>query len=298
MLRWRLVLGTLIIATLVGLGWLDHHCGDAPGALGLPLLPVAVAFAVLASGDLIHLANAGGIQPLPWAVYGGNLLLLASHWLPVAGGSLDAGRSCTAPMAGVLVALAIGCLAVLLGEMSRYRKPGGVLVNAATAVLCLVYVGGMLSFAVQLRMAWGLGALASLVFVVKAGDIGAYSIGRLVGRHKLAPVLSPGKTVEGAIGALVFACFGSWACFAWLVPFLAPEGAKGTSAWGWMAFGLLVGLAGMLGDLAESLLKRDVGCKDSSRWLPGFGGVLDILDSILFAAPVAWLCWALGLVGG
>jgi phosphatidate cytidylyltransferase len=67
--------------------------------------------------------------------------------------------------------------------------------------------------------------------------------------------------------------------------------------WGWIAFGLLVGGAGMVGDLAESLLKRDVGRKDSSTWMPGFGGVLDVLDSLLLSAPVAWACWAFGLVG-
>ncbi len=66
---------------------------------------------------------------------------------------------------------------------------------------------------------------------------------------------------------------------------------------GWIIFGLLMGCVGMLGDLAESLLKRDVGCKDSSAWMPGFGGVLDILDSLLLSAPIAWLCWSLGIVG-
>jgi phosphatidate cytidylyltransferase len=64
-----------------------------------------------------------------------------------------------------------------------------------------------------------------------------------------------------------------------------------------LAYGLLVGAAGIIGDLAESLLKRDVGRKDSSTWLPGFGGVLDMVDSVLIAAPVAWACWLLGLVG-
>ena len=68
--------------------------------------------------------------------------------------------------------------------------------------------------------------------------------------------------------------------------------------WGWILFGLLVGTVGLMGDLAESMLKRDVGRKDSSTWLPGLGGVLDVLDSILLAAPFAWACWALGLVGG
>ena len=66
---------------------------------------------------------------------------------------------------------------------------------------------------------------------------------------------------------------------------------------GWLVFGLAMGIAGIVGDLAESLLKRNVGVKDSSSWMPGFGGVLDILDSLLLSAPIAWLCWALGVVG-
>jgi len=70
-----------------------------------------------------------------------------------------------------------------------------------------------------------------------------------------------------------------------------------TAWWRWLIFGIVVGGTGIAGDLAESLLKRDLGRKDSSRWMPGFGGVLDLLDSLLFAAPVAYVCWALGLVG-
>ena len=128
------------------------------------------------------------------------------------------------------------------------------------------------------------------------GDTGAYTVGRLIGRHKMAPSISPGKTVEGALGAFLFACLGSWLTFRWIVPFL-PEGAGPGPWYGWLLFGVLVGGAGMLGDLAESLLKRDVGVKDSSTWMPGFGGVLDILDSLLLSAPVAWFCWAFGLVG-
>ena len=91
-------------------------------------------------------------------------------------------------------------LLVFLGEMRRYQKPGGVTANIAAALFALVYVGVMLSFAVELRLAWGIGALASWLITVKMGDIGAYTVGRLVGRHKMAPLLSPGKTVEGAPG--------------------------------------------------------------------------------------------------
>jgi phosphatidate cytidylyltransferase len=136
----------------------------------------------------------------------------------------------------------------------------------------------------------------SLILVVKLGDIGAYTLGRLFGRHKMAPVLSPGKTWEGALGAVLAACLGGWLSGFWLVP--AMTTATGTvETWRWLVYGVLVGVFGLLGDLAESLIKRDVGRKDSSTWMPGFGGVLDILDSILFAAPVAYLCWVSGLVG-
>jgi phosphatidate cytidylyltransferase len=127
------------------------------------------------------------------------------------------------------------------------------------------------------------------------GDTGAYTLGRLMGRHKMAPRLSPGKTWEGAAGAALFAVFGSWAVFNLIGRMLNSHRAP-LESWRWIVFGLVVGIAGLLGDLAESLLKRDAGRKDSSPWMPGFGGMLDLLDSILFAAPVAYLCWATGLV--
>jgi len=192
--------------------------------------------------------------------------------------------------------LAVAVVVVFLGQMRRYRKPGGIMANVSAAVFVMVYVGVMLSFAVQLRLAWGLGAMASWLIAVKAGDIGAFTAGRLIGRHKIAPLLSPNKTIEGAAGALVFSCLASWATFTWLLPAIALGHLAGGPRWGWLPFGLLMGGAGMMGDLAESLLKRDAGCKASSRWLPGFGGVLDILDSLLLTAPLAWACWYAGLV--
>ena len=288
------------MAILVGLAWLDH-LADVPGAAlpkGIWLLPVAIFFAVTASREVLHLAAAGGMRPVPWAVYGGNVLLVLSGWLP----PLGCGGAETAPLAAQaawpLLALVVGVMLTVASEMRRYERPGGVTVNLAAAVFALVYVGLMLSFAVGLRMACGVAALASLVIVVKMADTGAYTVGRLIGRRRMAPVISPGKTIEGAIGALAFACLGSWVTFNWLVPLMAPGTVKPEPWWRWMLFALLVSTAGMLGDLAESLVKRDVGRKDSSRWLPGLGGVLDLLDSILLAAPVAWFCWAVGLVGG
>ncbi len=291
MLRWRLLLGTLVIGSMAGLCWLDHRSSVA----GIWLLPVAAFFALGGSQEILSMARCGGSRPIEWAVYGGNLLLLLSNWVPTA-----CCRCAVAPIAWPFLALAVGVTAVLIGEMRRYERPGRVAADAAAAVFSLAYVGVLLSFTIQLRVddSWGsVAALASLIIVVKMGDTGAYTVGRLIGRHKMAPVLSPGKTIEGAFGALLFACLGSWVTFRWIVPPSIGGVASGSPWWGWIAFGLLVGTAGLLGDLAESMIKRDAGCKDSSSWLPGFGGVLDMLDSVLLAAPVAWICWALGLVG-
>ena len=224
----------------------------------------------------------------------------SSIWA-ICGWSYRRGRRCrretTGSSAGAAAAFAVAAamFAIVVVELLRFRRPGGNLARLAGAAFALLYVGLMLRFAVALRFC-GMGVFASWIIVTKMSDTGAYTVGRLIGRHKMAPLISPGKTIEGAAGGLVFACLGAWASFRWLIPHM--DGSSGATAWwGWLAFGLLVGGAGMLGDLAESLLKRDVGRKDSSDWLPGFGGVLDIVDSLLLSAPVAWFCWATGIVG-
>jgi len=315
MLRWRLPLAALIILALVGLGWLDH----VAALPGVWLFPVAVVLTILATGEMRGLLAAAGLRPGGWAVHGANLLLLSGTWLPLLGTSLVQGLPPGWPIFPpdwwgaqvdwVLLALVAGLLLVFFAEMHRYRQPGQTIANLAGAVLAMLYVGLLMSFLVRLRLGWGVGALASLIVSVKMGDTGAYIVGRLIGRHKLAPILSPGKTVEGALGALVFSVLGAWFSFGWLVPWLAahagptapgllgPADGLAAPAWGWVVFGLVIGVVGLLGDLAESLLKRDAGQKDSSHWMPGFGGVLDILDSLLLAAPVAYVCWACELVG-
>jgi len=140
-------------------------------------------------------------------------------------------------------------------------------------------------------------ALFSVLLIVKMADVGAYAIGRMIGRTKMTPILSPGKTWEGACGGVFTACATSWAFFHWAGPWLVPSGFVEPSAAAALAYGAILALAGMAGDLAESMLKRDMQRKDSSTWLPGLGGVLDILDAVLVAAPVGWLCWVFGLVG-
>ncbi len=302
LLRWRLTLGTLFIAVLVGLCWLDHRAA-VPGTY---LVPLAGALCLLATEETLGLLGAAGMRPIAWLVYAGNLLLVATVWMArlVPAEAAETAMLRPARSAGVLsidFALTLVALALFLGEMGRFERPGSAMRNLAAALLAVLYVGVLLSFAVRLRLGWGVGALASLVIVVKMGDTGAYAVGRLLGRHKMAPVLSPGKTVEGAAGAIGFALVGAWVTFRWLVPATTsghPDGSYYVAPWwGWMVFGVFVGGVGIVGDLAESLLKRDAHRKDSSTWMPGFGGVLDLLDSILLAAPAAYACWALGWVG-
>ena len=203
----------------------------------------------------------------------------------------------TAAFASVhtLLAIAAGVLIAFVGEMLRFKLPGGHLINLTGAVFAIVYVGLLGSFLVMLRIAYGVPAVVSMIIVAKLCDVGAYTVGRLIGRHKMAPSLSPGKTIEGAIGGIAFAIFGAWLSVAVLFP-LATGSPSQTTWVGVVIYGLAVGLAGMLGDLAESLIKRDVMRKDSGTNVPGFGGFLDIYDSLLLAAPVAFGLWAFHVI--
>jgi phosphatidate cytidylyltransferase len=114
--------------------------------------------------------------------------------------------------------------------------------------------------------------------VTWATDTGAYLTGVAIGRHKLFPQVSPKKTREGALGGLLAGAFAGWLCAQGFASFLTP--LAGT------VLGFTGGIVGQLGDLVESLLKRDVGIKDSAELLPGHGGVLDRFDSLLFTVPV------------
>jgi phosphatidate cytidylyltransferase len=290
-----LILGVAIIAALVGFCWVDLYVSPP----GVVLFVLSLIAALLAASEMIRLLSVREPAPLAGVVYLGTLAVLGLAGVPL---FWTAPPSC--PIGGLgwpALGVAIGILLAFLGEMRRYEQPGRVVEGLAKAVLAIVYVGLLLAFAVQLRIVAGpqvgLLAVVSMIAVVKMSDIGAYTVGRLVGKHKLAPVLSPGKTWEGAVGGVIAACLASYVVFELVGPRLDIGHAVDAPAWGWAAYGVAVAVAGMLGDLAESLLKRDAGRKDSSDWLPGFGGVLDLLDSILAASPVAYVFWVSGIVG-
>lgn len=309
MLRWRLLLGTVIIAALVGLCWLDWRATQP----GIVLLPLAIFLSLAAAGEWLAMFRARGHEPLAWAVYGGTLLVVLAAAAPLLMSPLlkdaDVGQ-----LGWLLIGIVAGLLLVAIGEIQRYDGARQSLVNTSLAVFAMLYSGGLMGFLVQLRMIGsghsasaadgriGMVALLSLIATVKMSDIGQYTVGRLFGRHKLAPVLSPGKTWEGVAGGVLFAFIGAWCVLGWWGPQMIgtvkgdseiPAGALVRTA----TYTLLLVAAGITGDLLESLIKRDTGVKDSSSWMPGFGGVLDLLDSLLLAAPVAYLLWAVGLVG-
>lgn len=195
----------------------------------------------------------------------------------------------------ILLAIAFGVLIAFVGEMLRFKLPGGHMINLSGAVFAIVYIGLLGSFMVLLRVAYGIMAVFSMALITKMCDVGAYTVGRLIGRHKMAPSLSPGKTIEGGIGGMCFAVLAAW--FSTAVLFPLATGVPSKTTWlGIVIYGLSVGLAGALGDLAESLIKRDVSRKDSGVNVPGFGGFLDIFDSLLLAAPVAFGLWAFHVV--
>ncbi|MBQ9875443.1 MAG: phosphatidate cytidylyltransferase [Thermoguttaceae bacterium] len=179
--------------------------------------------------------------------------------------------------------------------MARFKQPGGHAINLTGAVFAIAYVGLLGSFMVMLRIAYGVVAVLSMAIITKLCDVGAYTVGRICGRHKMAPSLSPGKTIEGGIGGLLFAVFGAW--FSRAVLFPIALGHESQMTWlGVVVYGVAVGAAGAVGDLAESFIKRDAMRKDSGSNVPGFGGFLDVFDSLLIASPVAFALWAFRVV--
>ena len=195
----------------------------------------------------------------------------------------------TAPL--VLGVLAV--LAVLGAAIWRRGVDGRPLTAVGTTALGVLYVSVPLCYGYALcyhdyavGRAAGTALIMLPVLLTWASDVGAYAVGRLTGRRKLIPAVSPGKTVEGALGALVFTMLVAVLYERYA---LRPFAQLAMAPWWAAAFGLLVSVAAQLGDLAESLLKREGRVKDSSHLLPGHGGILDRFDSLFFVLPLSHL---------
>ncbi len=159
----------------------------------------------------------------------------------------------------------------------RRRENSGVIVGISTTLFGILYVSWFMSFLIKIRyMPNGASLLAAVLLITKSGDIGAYLIGSRFGKTPLIPRISPKKSVEGAIGGLLFSVLVA----------ICSRPLLGLSYLHLTFIGFGLGLLGILGDLSESLIKRDCQVKDSGSILPGMGGILDEIDSVLFTAPV------------
>lgn len=171
----------------------------------------------------------------------------------------------------------MACLFLFVLQFAR-RDSSQALASIAVTLFGLLYIAWFFSFLIKLKfLPRGALLVSFLIVVTKMGDVGAYLIGNSLGRHNLIPRISPHKTVEGTIGGLAFSILSALAGKSYL-----PDFSYGHL----VTLGLLLGMLAQVGDLAESLLKRDCGAKDSGANLSGFGGMLDILDSLLFTAPI------------
>ncbi|MEN6425291.1 MAG: phosphatidate cytidylyltransferase [Phycisphaerales bacterium] len=282
MLKHRLLFGSLMTVVFSGFvlldGWLDGSITASTAddrQVQATLLALVVTCVVSLGGlELAGLAAAKGLVVLNPACAIG-LILLSTAWYGARLISLPQGTYL--PLATALT------LAAMLWQQHARFGTTGVLANCGISCFSLLYLGLLGSFILGIRIDGGPWEFLVFVFAVKSSDIGAYTFGKLFGKHKLAPSVSPGKTWEGLGGAVVFAILVSLA-FA-LVLGIMPV---------WLApvFGASMAVVGQLSDLTESMLKRDAQQKDSSNRVPGFGGILDVIDSPLFAAPVAYLFFA------
>lgn len=249
---------------------------------GLVFATLLAVLAGLGAWELFRLARASGQAAIeqvgiPLAA----LVPLGTH--AVALGMLDA------PLAAG-GAMFVAVAGSVLFSRAPDQRP---LASVATTVFGVLYTGGTLAYAYALRHhrfvvepAAGVALVFFPIALTWISDTGAYAAGRAFGKKKLMPAVSPGKTVAGAIGGAVATVIGAWFYNDLL---LRPVAQLALAPWTVLVFGLVISVVGQVGDLVESLFKREAGVKDSSSIFSAHGGVLDRLDSLYFAMPVAYL---------
>jgi len=300
MLHLRLATSTVLIAVSVGLLWLDHRYPTG----AICLLPLLLFFAVGTSIDMTRLWAAAAYPINRWCARECVFLVIAFAYVPLLWEFSGKAYPADCPI-GRVGWIAIGvivsaCIAIAVEMVTFHEDTRGAVQRIQATAFISLYVGACLSMLVVVRgmgsSHWGLAALISLIATTKVSDAGAYITGRLIGRNKLIPRLSPGKTIEGALGGIAFSIAISYAMFAWLMPWLT-ESQIDYPWWGPVVFGGVCASVGMFGDLAESLMKRATGSKDSGDLLPGMGGVWDVTDSLIATALPGYLCLLGGVAG-
>ena len=249
---------------------------------GLPLAAFLAAVSAGCAWEFYRIAAAGGVEPLdPVGIPLAGAVPLAVY---------AAGIGLYRPSLVVAAVAMLIILAAVIWTRGPQRRPLGA---ASVTVMGILYTGGLLSFGYALREhpyavgdRAGTALVAFPLVLTWASDIGAFFVGRAVGGPKLIPSVSPGKTISGALGGLATTVLVSWLYVRFA---LRPVALLTMTIPATILFGALISVAAQVGDLAESLLKREANVKDSSHLIPGHGGLLDRLDSLLFVLPVAYL---------
>ena len=303
MLGRRLASAAVLITSMILLLWGDFTLGqpDSLGRSGLLLAILCVIISTAAADEFHRLWKGTTCHP-SWLMMTGAAVLVSMANLPVLWRNYPPvcpigklGWVLSGIGAAVLIAFVYEMLTFDPKSASEETKRGEVATRIAKSSLAFVYIAMLFGFVLAHRQIednnhLGVAAIVLIITTVKLSDAMAYFVGKAIGSRKIAPKLSPNKTVEGAVGAI----FGGIAGAALIVFVISPLliGVTVPKPWWWfLVYGIAVTLAGMVGDLAESLLKRDAQIKDSSSWLPGLGGVLDVIDSLVFAAPVSFVIW-------
>jgi phosphatidate cytidylyltransferase len=282
-LKKRLLSGTLMVAILTALlildAWLDgsllaHQAVKNVQAtifaiiIAIVTIPATFEFAQLAKAKNLNIykpVTAAAVITIATAPWWAQFMTITNNLLP-------------------LLIPAVLLWALFICQFIKFKNEG-TMQNCGVNLLAVTYLGTMTAFILAIRIDFGLGALMMFIFVVKACDIGAYAIGSKFGKHKFAPAISPNKSWQGLFGGIAASVIVA-------VAFVKCCNLIHISMLSAVIFGVTFAIVGQLSDLAESMIKRDAQTKDSAANIPGFGGILDVIDSPLMAAVFAYIFFA------
>ena len=298
MLSLRLLSAACLVSGILLCSYFDYWLGlpSQTGRPGIILGILAILAAAICAGEMVQLfrQKCPGLNASFTIIVGG--MTVAICCIPIAW--LHYPPDCQVGQFGwMMIGLTAATGLAFLLEMVQFGKQPNPTERIARYVLIFAYLLLLFGFLIAHRRLnqdnlLGVIALICLFTTVKMSDASAYFTGITLGKRKLAPKLSPGKTIEGALGSVIGGCLGAAIVIFLVAPLVC--GVTVEKQWWWfLVYGAIVTLFGILGDLAESLLKRDAEIKDSSSWIPGMGGILDVIDSLVFTAPVSYFLWLL-----
>jgi phosphatidate cytidylyltransferase len=281
MLKYRLIFGTLMVILFTALviiddkfGWIFTSTNGDLQIRGSILLALLVLLSVPAQLEMAVLARNVGSLLFPALTIPASILLAGTWYFSQF--SHDPDRF----LFLYIIVITSFTLLFLFLYQARILGTSGTILNLGGNLLAILYLGLLSSFFLGIQIEFGFHQVLMFIFTVKSADTGAYAFGRLFGKHRFSPNISPKKTWEGFLGGIVFGII------------TAIGFSTGFGIMDWLravVFGVVFAILGQMADLAESMLKRDAEIKDSSSHLPGFGGVLDVIDSPLGTAPAAYL---------